>query len=156
MRTIFLNWLPWVLWMARPGFKVQRGKFIAEEGNIEKSVDEYENPSHLNQSPLVNNIGYWEDNVLKRIKALQNERALNELPPCVSEGLSNLEIIVHEILKELKIITNKLTEDEEDDETVRDWKFAAMVMDRLCLLVFTSILMVSTCAIIFAAPNLIV
>ncbi len=59
-----------------------------------------------------------------------------------------------EILKELKYLTNKLKKDEEFEELCNDWKFAALVIDRLCLWMFLVFTIVSTFAILFSAPHI--
>ena len=38
------------------------------------------------------------------------------------------------ILKEIKVITDKIKDDDEAGNVENDWKFAAMVIDRLCLI----------------------
>ena len=63
--------------------------------------------------------------------------------------------ILHEVRKLGEMVAEKIRRDEFDEETVNDWKFAAMVVDRLCLIAFTSFLIISTFAILFAAPHLI-
>ena len=60
------------------------------------------------------------------------------------------------ILKEIKIITDKIRDDEEAAAIENDWKFAAMVLDRLCLIVFTLFTRVATVAVLAAAPHVIV
>ncbi len=60
------------------------------------------------------------------------------------------------ILKEIKIITDKIRDDEEAAAIENDWKFAAMVLDRLCLIVFTLFTIVATVAVLAAAPHVIV
>ena len=60
------------------------------------------------------------------------------------------------ILKEIKIITDKIRDDEESAAIENDWKFAAMVLDRLCLIVFTLFTIVATVAVLAAAPHVIV
>lgn len=42
------------------------------------------------------------------------------------------------ILREIRFITARMRKAEDDSEVVGDWKFAAMVVDRMCLIVFTS------------------
>ena len=59
-----------------------------------------------------------------------------------------------QILKELKFLTEKIKKDEEFAEECNDWKFAAHVVDRLCLWLFTLFTVVSTFAILFSAPNI--
>lgn len=60
------------------------------------------------------------------------------------------------ILKELRIITDKLRKDEEDEESTNDWKFAAMVVDRMCLYIFTFFTVAATIAVLMSAPHVIV
>lgn len=60
------------------------------------------------------------------------------------------------ILKELRVITDKLRKDEEDEEVTNDWKFAAMVIDRMCLYIFTFFTVAATIAVLMSAPHVIV
>ncbi|EEB15743.1 nicotinic acetylcholine receptor subunit dalpha6, dalpha7, putative [Pediculus humanus corporis] len=60
------------------------------------------------------------------------------------------------ILKELRIITDKLRKEDEAAEITNDWKFAAMVVDRLCLIIFTLFTIIATIAVLFSAPHIIV
>ena len=60
------------------------------------------------------------------------------------------------ILKEIKVITDKIHDDEESAVIEGDWKFAAMVLDRLCLITFTLFTIIATLAVLAAAPHVIV
>lgn len=60
------------------------------------------------------------------------------------------------ILKELRMITEKIRRDEEASEITNDWKFAAMVVDRLCLIIFTLFTVIATIAVLLSAPHIIV
>ena len=83
-------------------------------------------------------------------------RSPNELPffepekvtPLPSGTMRELTMI----LKELRVLTDKLKADEEDDAMENDWKFAAMVLDRLCLITFTGFTMLATAALLITAP----
>ena len=57
------------------------------------------------------------------------------------------------IIRELQIITAKLKEEEMDSKYSSEWKFAARVVDRFCLLFFTLFTVISTCGILFSAPG---
>uniref|UniRef100_A0A182Y550 Neuronal acetylcholine receptor subunit alpha-7 n=1 Tax=Anopheles stephensi TaxID=30069 RepID=A0A182Y550_ANOST len=51
------------------------------------------------------------------------------------------------ILKELRYITDQvLRKEDESGEITREWKFAAMVVDRLCLIIFTLFTIIATLA----------
>jgi len=50
--------------------------------------------------------------------------------------LNGLRKHLHLILKEIRLINLKLKREEGDEESSLDWKFAAMVIDRLCMILF--------------------
>ena len=58
------------------------------------------------------------------------------------------------ILEELRQLTGKVERDEVKQDQVNDWRFAAMVVDRLCLVAFTTFTVVSTFTILLSAPSL--
>ena len=60
------------------------------------------------------------------------------------------------ILKEIRVITDKIRDDDDSSTIEGDWKFAAMVLDRLCLLFFTVFTILATVAVLLAAPHVIV
>ncbi|KAI5750721.1 hypothetical protein M8J77_000745 [Diaphorina citri] len=60
------------------------------------------------------------------------------------------------ILKELQFITARMKKSDEEAETISDWKFAAMVVDRLCLIVFTLFTIIATITVLLSAPHIIV
>ena len=55
-----------------------------------------------------------------------------------------------------QVITDKLRDDEDAAAIENDWKFAAMVLDRLCLITFTAFTVIATVAVLAAAPHVIV
>ena len=64
------------------------------------------------------------------------------------------KVELREILRELRYLTEKMKKDEEFEVHCNDWKFASMVIDRLCLWMFTIFTIVSTFAILFSAPHI--
>ncbi|XP_076175202.1 nicotinic acetylcholine receptor alpha7 subunit isoform X2 [Ptiloglossa arizonensis] len=60
------------------------------------------------------------------------------------------------ILKEIKIITDQLKSEELDTKVTNDWKFAAMVIDRMCLIIFTLFTIIATITVLLSAPHIIV
>jgi len=61
--------------------------------------------------------------------------------------------LLSSILEELRQLTGKVERDEVKQEEINDWRFAAMVVDRLCLIAFTSFTVVSTFTILLSAPS---
>ena len=60
------------------------------------------------------------------------------------------------ILKEMRFMTNRLKAMDKENEIESDWKFAAMVIDRFCLIIFTTFTIVTTIAVLFSAPHILV
>lgn len=56
--------------------------------------------------------------------------------------------------QEVKYIAKKLEEDEKKITIIRDWKFIAMVMDRLFLFIFTTACICGTVSLLIQAPSL--
>jgi hypothetical protein len=63
---------------------------------------------------------------------------------------------VYKHIREIRVITDKLQEDDRSADIENDWKFAAMVLDRLCLITFTAFTVIATVAVLAAAPHVIV
>jgi len=69
---------------------------------------------------------------------------------------SLLEKDLQKILKEISVISNKIRRDDDVGKVASEWKFAAMVMDRLCLVVFFLFTTILSAAVFISAPNVIV
>jgi len=54
------------------------------------------------------------------------------------------------LLAELRYVTRRMLSDDEKSEETNDWKFAAMVIDRLCFWIFSLYLIIATIAIFTA------
>lgn len=64
-------------------------------------------------------------------------------------------LLLQRIHNELKIITKQMIEAEKDDSASNQWKFAAMVVDRFCLYLFSGFIITTTIGIMMSAPYLV-
>lgn len=71
----------------------------------------------------------------------------------VPDDRSRSNTLLWSILHELRQLTGKVYRDEAKQDKVNDWRFAAMVVDRLCLCAFTIFTVVSTSTILLSAPS---
>jgi hypothetical protein len=71
----------------------------------------------------------------------------------IKSDVITLKNSLHLILKELCIVTNKVKENENYEDIELMWKFAAMVIDRLCMVVFSILTIMSTASILFTSTN---
>ena len=80
----------------------------------------------------------------------------NCIPTATATAISPTNRELQCILKELKFITNRMKMQEEEEEVISDWKFAAMVIDRFCLIIFTAFTVITTLAVLCSAPHIFV
>lgn len=66
-----------------------------------------------------------------------------------------MHLLLHAFLS-LSLFTSQIRKEDEESDIAKDWKFAAMVVDRLCLIIFTFFTIVATIAVLFSAPHIIV
>lgn len=169
VRKIFLNWLPWLLMMTRPGYIVRRGKldphvddfdFVGETNDSNyvpetKKLTRKESPSPMFSKPL---LFVPENHKKSRESSVVHFSQLKDhLHPLRFQGQTaalptQLEPLLQEILKELKTMTKRQEDDDERTAMINDWKYAAMVVDRLSLIIFTTILVLSTVIILLFSP----
>lgn len=57
------------------------------------------------------------------------------------------------IISELRFLTDHVKKEESEDDISQDWKFSAMVLDRLCLVVFAIMTTIFSYTTLFSAPN---
>ena len=58
--------------------------------------------------------------------------------------------------QEMRFLTKRLRDKDEEDVVIGDWKFAAMVLDRMCLITFSLFTILATIGVLTAAPHVIV
>jgi len=171
VKSVFLQWLPWFLRMSRPGKKITR-KTI----NMNSKMNELQLKEKACKSLLANVLdmdddlralsssgpgfvkvnGYSgescgvKDSV--EISHINSHNSHISIPSACCSANRELK----SILKEIKFITNRLKSLDDENEIESDWKFAAMVIDRFCLIIFTTFTIVTTIAVLFSAPHILV
>ena len=136
------EWLAWILRMSRPGRDISR-QFLLRKAKMREL--EAKNPPSLS--------------LISNVKDVDNAIPLNDYPHLRSVkiddgGYSHVRNELLAILNELRFITHKIKEDNEATDETNDWKFAAMVIDRLCFWIFSTYLLITTLGIFFTAPNM--
>ena len=140
------EWLAWFLRMKRPGRDISRKKLIQNAKMRDLELRERSSKSLLaNVLDLEDDFRSNSTPHYTNVKLGSDDNSLHMYPG---------KIELREILKEVRFLTEKMKKDEEFDEQCNDWKFAAMVIDRLCLWMFTMFTIVSTFAILFSAPHI--
>lgn len=133
--------------MSRPGKELSR-QFLLRKARL-RELEEKTPPSV---------------SLIANIKDIDNAIPLNDYPSSnryvgshhlEDTGLLAIRNELLAILNELRFITHKIKENQDTSEEVNDWKFAAMVIDRLCLWIFTVYTIITTVAVFFSAPHIL-
>ncbi|CAG2182538.1 unnamed protein product [Oppiella nova] len=61
---------------------------------------------------------------------------------------------VQKAIESILNIADHIRKDDDENNVIEDWKYVAMVLDRLFLWIFTLACLCGTCGIIFQAPSL--
>lgn len=174
-RTILLYWLPYLLRIERPGV------YLTWEAL--PSILPFSKPKRHSES-LIRNVKQVEDGsrsdlechihqyiagisnggtaaslkTIRNIASTQHSMESTQISGSpISSDVGNQAIVslLQKINYELKTITKRMQEDEREEAQSNSWKFAAMVVDRLCLYVFTVFIIATILGVMFAAPYLI-
>ncbi|XP_076641331.1 nicotinic acetylcholine receptor alpha6 [Halictus rubicundus] len=164
IKTVFLKWLPSILRMSRPGKKTTKKNILM--GNRMKDMELQERSS---KSLLANVLDINDDFCHKNSAnpssgyirpafgtPISTGRPATVEDTSASLPLNGMQEELHMILKELRFITDRMKKADEGEDVISDWKFAAMVVDRLCLIIFTLFTLLATIVILCRAPHIIV
>ncbi|KAG5676462.1 hypothetical protein PVAND_006294 [Polypedilum vanderplanki] len=158
IKSVFLQWLPWILRMSRPGRKITRKTIM-----LSNRMKELELKERSSKSLLANVLDIDDD--FRHVSGMTGSTtAIGSTAftrpttiddhNSISGGCTHKDL--HYILKELQFITNRMKRADDEAEIVSDWKFAAMVVDRFCLFVFTLFTIIATVTVLLSAPHIIV
>jgi hypothetical protein len=94
-----------------------------------------------------------EANYLNRENSLNSDINESTLSSLSKAEVQSLKLNLNLIFCELKYLTKKIRDDEDDESKSLYWKFAAMVIDRLCIIFFALATLISTIIILFSSKN---
>ncbi|CAF3859755.1 unnamed protein product [Rotaria sp. Silwood1] len=172
VRKYICNYLAWLLFMKRPNHDLswrairRQWAFLKQEPNNIKALIG-NNHSKIPSEPLLhktfellpNNIIDIEKESLEFQENQQKQRSdvllefsvprVTKIHRNVSKELHtcDMEMVRSElriIISQLTVLTNHFRRQEEHDDETQDWKFIAMVIDRLCLIIFSIVMFVFT------------
>ncbi len=97
-----------------------------------------------------------ELNDLTSKSLVENVDTNNNLNETINDrqDFSSLRKNLSSILSEIRLMTQRLKDDEENETKSLNWKFAAMVIDRLCLVIFSIATVLSSVLILSTSKNI--
>uniref|UniRef100_A0AC34QLB3 Uncharacterized protein n=1 Tax=Panagrolaimus sp. JU765 TaxID=591449 RepID=A0AC34QLB3_9BILA len=166
-RTILLYWLPYLLRMERPGVHLTWSNLPSllpcskpkrQSESLIRNIKEAEGggsrkPSFDLDRKVMN--GFTKMNLIS--SSFESTVFATPGPKPTQLDLSNQAtlLLLQRIFNELKIITRQMIEAERDEGAANQWKFAAMVVDRFCLYLFSAFIIVTIIVIMMSAPYLV-
>lgn len=146
VRKGICGWLAYVLRMSRPGIERVR---MPKKHTVQNSRAQDMKLIERSSKSLLANVLDIED----EIRPDNPNGGVKPPLPLIADNAGRGELMA--ILKEIQKITRKYKADEDDEEVKGDWKFAAMVIDRLCLIICGLFTILSTIIILASAPHLL-
>ncbi|XP_012938549.1 neuronal acetylcholine receptor subunit alpha-7 isoform X1 [Aplysia californica] len=149
VKRVLCGWLAWLLRMERPGGSTTRRSLTQRA-----QVKDYKlGPLEEKSRSLMANVLDMDDD--PRMANGSTTGFLMKMEESMGMNSSSVRHDITSILRELKKITSRYRKEDEESDVKNDWKFAAMVMDRLCLVVCCVFTLGSTVAILASAPHLL-
>ncbi|KAK6736175.1 hypothetical protein RB195_019071 [Necator americanus] len=161
-RLIFLEWLPWILLMSRPGKKFVRPSKngSSSEGSQSDNGDERFQKTAGRHVVLIDNDDDEKEPFINGdIHQMEKVKALRPYLVRSSECLIDhtaMESGIREIIYLLNSFKERLDEEERESDMQADWKFTAMVIDRFSLYLFTLLIGATTALVFFSTPRLFI
>ncbi|XP_077996027.1 neuronal acetylcholine receptor subunit beta-4-like [Glandiceps talaboti] len=167
VRVLFIECLPGILYMQRPG-KVSRTKGVLREIFIKPrpvNITGCCEPLIIPRTTTNGVVGHQPIPVLlakmsqeKITPSLREEiewrekRTKDDREEIKDSENSLLPEVLLEAVGNINFIVNHLKQQDEEDEVSNDWKFVAMVIDRIFLWIFVIVCITGTCSILLASP----
>ncbi|XP_070686068.1 neuronal acetylcholine receptor subunit alpha-7a isoform X1 [Pempheris klunzingeri] len=170
-RVILLDWCAWFLRMKRPGEervrsachnRAPRSSLTSMELTASASASQSTNGNMLYVGIRgLESIHYStaaaspDSEVLcGRLLGRPNEEEML-LPTAQSSTVGNVEPELAKILDEVRYIAKRFHDQDKNESVCNEWKFAASVIDRLCLMAFSLFTILCTIGILMSAPNFV-
>ena len=80
---------------------------------------------------------------------------MGEAAAFLADGQERLEQELGKILEEVRYISKRFRDQDEEETLCNEWKFAASVIDRLCLMAFSLFTILCTLGMLMSAPNFV-
>ncbi|CAD5218381.1 unnamed protein product [Bursaphelenchus okinawaensis] len=160
-RKLLLKWIPYFLRMKRPGMDLRwrdlpplfgdskeksTSQLIRNVISIEKGSSETIASGHLLRSLSLKN----KASIRSSFDVIDNL-----LGNGGSAVTGNMIQCLQGILDDITMLTTKITKEDEDKKEAQNWKFAALVVDKLCFHLFTFFIFGTTIGVMMAAPYLV-
>ncbi|OCU00090.1 neuronal acetylcholine receptor subunit alpha-7 [Xenopus laevis] len=164
VRVILLNWCAWFLRMRKPGENKRPIPCKYVYPNHHSSISSIEMSIAPGHQSINGNLVYCGFHTLESpccppnsdsgvVCARVNCPSLEDSELIQKKSLKESMPEIVKILEEVQYIARRFREQDAGEEICSEWKFAAAVIDRLCLVAFSLFAIIATFTILMSAPN---
>eukprot|EP00066_Takifugu_rubripes_P022148 XP_011611414.1 PREDICTED: neuronal acetylcholine receptor subunit alpha-7 [Takifugu rubripes] len=167
VRVVLLNWCAWFLRMKKPGEDKQAVASSRPPDHKRSHPPPHASASTIQvatipgQAPAPTANGNMNLYFSYHALALDNPTLPPASDPSVIRSEQTRSLLleqlpeISQILEEVQYIARRFREQDEGEAICSEWKFAAAVVDRLCLVAFSLFSIICTFTILMSAPNFI-
>ncbi|TWW58535.1 neuronal acetylcholine receptor subunit alpha-7-like [Takifugu flavidus] len=162
VRVVLLNWCAWFLRMKKPGEDKQAVASSRPPDHKHSHPPPHASASTIQvatipgQAPAPTANGNMNLYFSYHAMALDNPTPPASSDPSVIRSEQTRQLPeISQILEEVQYIARRFREQDEGEAICSEWKFAAAVVDRLCLVAFSLFSIICTFTILMSAPNFI-
>ncbi|XP_076047801.1 acetylcholine receptor subunit beta-like 2 isoform X2 [Oratosquilla oratoria] len=155
VRRVFIDIMPRLLLMRRPQYDPRKRQSPDQWGYNISCDSDLSNPYGDTLEDFPSNPTLGSPGVKFRREAFNTHAASKcDLGGCHLHSQRTYSPEIQKAIEGVRFIAKHIKDADQDNEVVQDWKYVAMVLDRLFLWVFTIACVAGTCGIIFQAPSL--
>uniref|UniRef100_A0A8P4KL53 Neuronal acetylcholine receptor subunit alpha-7 n=1 Tax=Dicentrarchus labrax TaxID=13489 RepID=A0A8P4KL53_DICLA len=145
VRVVLLNWCAWFLRMKQPGDERKRPGY-----KYRHSSQHHSSTSSIEMGTSNGSMSLYFGNY----HPIERVGSVGGLGIAVG-GIGIPPPEIQRILEEVSYIAQRFRDQDEAEAICSEWKFAAAVVDRLCLVAFSLFSIICTFTILMSAPNFI-
>ncbi|KAG1684943.1 Acetylcholine receptor subunit beta-like 2 [Nymphon striatum] len=153
VKRIFIQLLPRFLLMSRPEYDPMKKKDHRPSMRRPRQVSDGDSPPFITPNRSTSGIGSLGTS--DRRNEFDEYRHIATMSARPERWFSGrFSGLVKTIMNNIFFIANHIEVKSKNDAIKEDWKYVALILDRLCLLVFTTACVVGSMGIILQAPSL--
>lgn len=149
VKQVFLRTLPRLLLMRQPQNKIKIGNYSFKYSDILHNQESLFK-QHQNMFKPISSY-YTEGNTAGSTGQLMQYGAYDSNTPVKRKLRASMEVI--KAVDGINFICEHMRLEDEEKIVKEQWKYVALVLDRLFLWIFTLVCAIGTCVIIFQAPS---
>jgi len=156
VRVLFLNYLPKILLMKRPNHNERSSKKSYTRANNPSELSDMSRNYTVNARSDLLELSDMHHPNCRMNRNLGNESSRPDLDTSATGSESTFQMTpeTHKAIEAVRFIAAHLKNEDDYAEILEDWRYIAMVIDRLQLCIFLAVTIGGTVGILINAPHI--